>query len=107
MCDAPYVFGFDDAGDKAPEASHVFWTVTDAYPAAVFTIVPVDDIVTAILNAPMETVGFQNTPGIGLLRSPAGDAIGYIFRELARFLVNGLSLKFFRVKRVSVVMSLS
>jgi hypothetical protein len=49
---APYTFGFDDADGKALEVGHVFWTVTSAYPVAVFIIVPVDDVVTAILNAP-------------------------------------------------------
>ena len=91
MSDAAHTFGLDDADSKAAEARHVFRTVTGAYPAAVFIVVPVDDIVTAIFNAPMETVGFQNTLGVGLLRRSAGNTIGDIFRVLARFLVNGFS----------------
>jgi hypothetical protein len=39
----------------------------------------------------METVGFQNTLCIGLLRRSAGDTIGNIFRVLARFFIYGLS----------------
>jgi len=88
LSNTAYAFGFDDAYGKTPKASHVFRTVTDAYPAAVLIVVPVDDVVAAILNAPMETVGFQNTLSIGLLRRSAGDTIGNIFRVLACFLVN-------------------
>ena len=70
MSDATYVFGFDDADGKTPKACHVFRAVTFAYPTAVFIIVPVDDVVTA-LDAPMKPVGTQNTLGVGLLRSSA------------------------------------
>ncbi len=53
MSDAAYAFGFDDADGKAPESCNVFWTVANAYSAAVFIVVPVDDVVAAILDAPV------------------------------------------------------
>ena len=90
MSDVSYAFGFDDANGETTEARHVFRTVTGAYPAAVFIIVPVDGVVAA-LNTPMKPVGSQNTLGVGLILSSTGDAIGDIFRVLARFFIYGLA----------------
>jgi replicative DNA helicase len=72
LSDAADAFGFDDTDGKSPEAHHVFWPLTGSYPAAVFVVVPVDDVVTAIFDAPMETVGTQKTLCIGLFRCSAG-----------------------------------
>ena len=87
LSDAADTFGFDDTDGKSPEACHVFRPVTGSYPAAVFVVVPVDDVVTAIFDAPMETVGTQNTLCIGLFRCSAGDTICYFLRVLTSFLV--------------------
>ena len=91
LSNATYAFGFDDADCEAPEARHVFRTVAGAYPAAVLIIVPVDNVVTA-LDAPMKSVGSQNTLGVCLLRRSTGDTVGNLFRVFACFFVNGLSL---------------
>jgi len=46
-----------------------------AYPAAVFAIVPIDNVVTAVFDALMATVGGKHALRVGLLSSSAGNAI--------------------------------
>ena len=63
---------------KSSQAGYVFRAIAGAYPAAVFVIVPIDNIVAAVFNTPVATVGGKNTLGVGLLRGSTGDAIGNI-----------------------------
>jgi hypothetical protein len=79
LSNAAHPFGLDNADGKSPESRHVFRTIALAYPAAVLIIVPVDDMMAAIFYGPMETIGVQDSLGVGFLRRPAGDAIGDIF----------------------------
>ncbi len=51
--DAAASFGFDDANGKTSQASHVFRAMALAYPAAVFGIVPIDNVMTAVFDAPV------------------------------------------------------
>ena len=76
MRDAAYAFGFDDANSESPQSGDVFWAVTSTYAAAVFVIVPIDNVMTAVLDAPVAAVGGKHALRVGLLRSTAGDAIG-------------------------------
>lgn len=71
-----YAFGFDDANGESPQSSDVFWAVTSSYAAAVFVIVPIDNVMTAVFDAPVPAVGGKQALRVGLLRSSAGDAIG-------------------------------
>src|SRR5439155_1570208 len=52
------------------------WTGADA--TAVFIIVPVDDVVTTVLNRPVTAVDFENLMRAGLLGGPTGDAVGNV-----------------------------
>ena len=61
LCDTAYAFGFDDANSESPQSSDVFWAVTSAYAAAVFVIVPIDNIVAAVLDAPVSAVDVKKT----------------------------------------------
>src|SRR5256885_9022295 len=45
---------------------------------AVFIIVPVDDVVTTVLNGPVTAVDFENLMRAGLLGGPTGDAVGNV-----------------------------
>ena len=67
LCDATYAFGFDDSNSKAPESGHIFWAVAGAYPTAIFIVVPIDDVVAAILDTPMGAVNVKNPLCVGLL----------------------------------------
>jgi hypothetical protein len=50
--------------------------MADSYAAAVFVIVPIDDVMATVFDTPVATVGCKHTLRVGLLRSSAGDAIG-------------------------------
>ena len=91
MSDAANPFGFDNADGKASESSDVFRPIALAYPAAVFIIVPVDDIMAAIFYGPMETIDVQDALWISVFWCPAGNAIGDVFGIFAGFFVYGFS----------------
>ena len=92
MRDAAYAFGFDDANGESPQSSDVFWAVTSAYAAAVFVIVPIDNVMTAVFDAPVATVGGKHALRVGLLRSSAGNAIGDFTGVFTGFFICGLPL---------------
>ena len=92
MRDAAYAFGFDDADGESPQSSDVFWAVTSAYAASVFVIVPIDDVMAAVFDAPVATVGDKHALRVGLLRSSAGNAIGDFTGVFTGFFICGLPL---------------
>jgi len=61
-----------------------------AYPASVFVIVPIEDVVATVLDAPVATVNLEHTLGVGLFRRSAGDAVSGFGRALAALLLYGL-----------------
>jgi len=50
------VFGFDDANGESPQLGDIFGSVTHMYAAAVFVIVPIDNVMAAVFDAPVATV---------------------------------------------------
>ncbi len=52
--------------------------MTGADATAVFIIVPVDDVVTTVLNRPVTAVDLENPVRAGLLGGPTGDAVGNV-----------------------------
>ena len=90
MGDAAYAFGFDDSNCKTSESGDVFWAMAGAYPTTVFVIVPVDDVMAAVFDAPVAAVGGKNLLGVGLLRVSAGEAIGDFMAVSTAFFVCGL-----------------
>ena len=87
-----YAFGFDDSNSESPEPGHVFRAVAGAYPTAIFIVVPIDDVVAAILDAPMAAVNVENTLCVGLLRCSTGDAVGDFTGAFAVLFLYGLPL---------------
>ena len=71
-------FGFDDTDGKTSQAADVFWAMAGSYPTAVLVEVPVDDVMAAILDAPVAPVRVEYLLGVGLLGRSAGDTIGEI-----------------------------
>jgi len=63
-----------------------------AYPAAVFVIIPIDNVITAVFDAPVATVCGKNALRVGLLRSPTVNAIGDFTGVFAGFFICGLPL---------------
>ena len=90
--DAAASFGFDDANGKTSQASHVFRAMALAYPAAVFGIVPIDNVMTAVFDAPVAAVGGKHALRVGLLRGPAGNAIGDFTGVFTAFFICELAL---------------
>ena len=56
--------------------------------AAVFIVIPVDDVMTAILDAPVPAVILQHLGGAGLVGCFAGNPIGEILGLLAVFFMD-------------------
>ena len=84
-------FGLDQTDGKAPESGDVFGAVAGADAAAVFVIVPVEDVVTATLDAPMAAIHLEYLLWSGLIRWPTGEAIGGFAGTFAGFLVDRLA----------------
>ena len=63
-----------------------------AYAATVFVIVPIDNVMATVFDAPVAAVGGQNALRVGLLRGSAGDAIGDFTGVFAAFFICGLPL---------------
>ena len=92
LCDAANAFRFDDADGESPQSSDIFRTITSTYAATVFIIVPIDNVMTTVFDAPVAAVGGENVLSVGLLRSTAGDAIGNFTGVFTAFFVCGLPL---------------
>ncbi len=71
-----HAFSFDQANGKPSEPRDVFRPVFGTDTAPVFIPVPVEDIVTTILNAPMAPIGDEDLLRGGLVWWATGDAIG-------------------------------
>ena len=63
-----------------------------AYAAAVFVIVPIDNVMTAVFDGPVAAVGGKYALRIGLFKGAAGDAIGEFIGVFTGFLIYGLPL---------------
>lgn len=92
MRDTADPFRFDDANGKAAQARDIFRAMACAYPAAVFVIVPIDNVVTAVFDAPVTTIGGKHAFRVGLFRSSAGNAIGDFTGVFTGFFICKLTL---------------
>ena len=68
----------------------MFSALASAYPTAIFIVVPIDDLLAAILDAPMVAGNVENTLCIGLLRCSTGDAVGDLTGAFAVLFLYGL-----------------
>ena len=62
------------------------------YPAAVFMIIPIDNVMTTVFDAPVAAVGGKHALRVGLLRGPTGDAIGDFTGAFTGFFICELAL---------------
>ena len=88
---ATYAFGFNDSNGESAESGDVFRTVAGADPTAIFIVIPIEDIVTAIFNGPVAPIHLEDALGIGLLGRSTGDAVSHFARALAILFVYELS----------------
>ena len=63
-----------------------------SYPAAVFVIVPIDNVMTAIFDAPVAAVGGQHPLRVSLFRGPTGNAVGDFTGVFTGFFICELAL---------------
>ena len=92
MRDAAYSFGFDDTNGKAAQARDIFRAMAGSYPASVFVIVPIDNVMTAVFDTPVAAVGGKHTLRVSLLRGPAGNAICDFTGVFTGFFICALAL---------------
>ena len=55
--DTAYTFGLNDGNGKTPQARNFPRAMALAYPVSVFVIVPIDNVMTTVFDAPVATVG--------------------------------------------------
>lgn len=66
--------------------------MASTYAAAVFVIVPIDNVMATVFNAPVAAVGGKHALRVGLLRGSAGDAVGDFTGVFTGFFICGLPL---------------
>lgn len=92
MSDAARSFGLDNTYGKTAQPGHVFRAIARADAAAVFIIVPIENVMAAVFDTPVAAVGGKNALRVGLFRGSAGDAVGDFTGALAAFFINRLPL---------------
>jgi len=85
-------FGFDEADDESAQSGDVLGTVSCANAAAVFVVVPVNDVMAAIFYTPMLAVRLKDFFGISLFWLATGHSVNNFVRVFTGFLCNGLPL---------------
>lgn len=63
-----------------------------AYTTAIFIIVPIENVVAAVLDGPVLAVNLENTLRVGLIGGFTGDTVGDFKRTGATLLVSSVSL---------------
>ena len=64
---AGYAFRFDQTNGKSAEACDVFGTITGAYAPSILIVIPVDDIMAAVLDTPVATIDHKESLCVCLL----------------------------------------
>lgn len=80
--------------------------MTGTYPAAVFVIVPIDNVMTAIFDAPVAAIGIKHALRVSLLRGPAGNTIGEFAGVFTGFFICEVALNdksLSEVRKVQIV----
>ncbi len=89
---AACAFELDDANGKTAQSCDVFRSMAGSYSAAVFVVVPVNDVMATVFDSPVAAVGGKYALRISLFRRSAGNAIGDFTGILTGFLICGLAL---------------
>ena len=89
-----YPLAFEKTDGESSQACHVFRTVTFWDSTAIFIVIPVKDVVTAVFNTPVLAIVSQDLFGCGQLRRLAGNSLGYHLGFFASFSVTGYTFNF-------------
>ena len=74
--DATRPAGFDHADGEAAQAGDVFRAVAGADAAAVFIIIPIENVMATVLDDPMSAIDLENALRAGLGGGSTGEAVG-------------------------------
>jgi len=66
--------------------------MASAYAAAVFVIVPIDNVMESVFDTPVATIGGKNALSVGLLQGSAGNAVGDFTGVFTAFFIGGFPL---------------
>lgn len=107
--DAGYPFRLDQGNGETSEACYVFGTIARTYPPSILIVIPVDDIVAAVLDTPVAAIDLKESLCVSLVGRSAGNSVDDFFGLFAGFLFDtvtfddkGLS----DVRKVQVVIEL-
>ena len=75
MCYTDSTFGFDETDDEAAQSGDVLGTVSGANAAAIFVVVPINDVMATIFYTPMLTVRLKDFFGISLFWLATGHSV--------------------------------
>ena len=59
----------------------ILWAIGGLYPAAVFMIVPINNVMTAVFVTPVATIGIKHPLRVSLFRGSVGIATGDVTGE--------------------------
>jgi hypothetical protein len=90
LCYTDSTFGFDETDDEAAQSGDVLGTVSGANAAAIFVVVPINDVMATIFYTPMLTVRLKDFFGISLFWLATGHSVNDFVRVFTGFLFNGL-----------------
>ena len=85
-------FGFNERDGETPQPGDVFGAISGMNAAAIFVIIPVDNVMATVFDAPVPPIDSKNSLRICLLRGLAGYAVSDFTGVFACFLVSGFSL---------------
>jgi hypothetical protein len=88
LSNAGYPFRLDQGNGKTAEACYVFGTIAGAYPPSILIVIPVDDIVAAVLDSPVAAIDLKESLCVGLVGRPAGNSMDDFIGIFAGFLIN-------------------
>ena len=91
MCHTDSTFGFDEADAEAAQSGDVLGTVSCANAAAVFIVVPVNDVMATIFYTPMLTVRRKDFFSISLFWLATGHSVNDFVSAFPRFLFDAFS----------------
>jgi hypothetical protein len=75
LSNASNPLGFYDADGESPEPGDIFRAVAGSNPAAVFMIIPINDVMAGIFDTPVPSVYIEELLRVGLLGGSACDAV--------------------------------
>jgi len=89
LSNTAHPFTFNDTHGESPEARHVFRAMAFVYSAAILVIIPVYDVMSAVLDTPVFTVVPKHPCSTGLIWGFAGNPVGHFPALLAAFFTEG------------------